>query len=70
MTAPIRIGLVGTGRIGRLHARLIAREVKGLALGSVFDVDAASVADVADELGVEKASSPEELMASPSTGLR
>lgn len=67
MTAPIRIGLVGTGRIGRLHARLIAREVKGLALGSVFDVDAASVADVADELGVEKASSPEELMASPST---
>ena len=65
MSAPIRIGLVGTGRIGRMHARLLAREVSGLALASVYDVDPESAREVAAELGVEAAPSAEELMASP-----
>jgi len=62
MSAPIRIGLVGTGRIGRMHAGLLAREVPGLELAAVFDVDAESAREVAGELGVEQASSADELM--------
>ena len=65
MSAPIRIGLVGTGRIGRMHARLIAREVPGLSLASVFDVGTASATEVAAELGVPAATSTDALMTSP-----
>ena len=64
MSAPIRIGLVGTGRIGRMHARLIAREVPGLSLASVFDVGSATATEVAAELGVSVATSADALMAS------
>jgi myo-inositol 2-dehydrogenase/D-chiro-inositol 1-dehydrogenase len=67
MSAPIRIGVLGAGRIGRLHARLIAREVPGLALGALFDVDAGAATDVARDLGVEVARSADELMASRAT---
>lgn len=67
MSAPIRVGVLGAGRIGRLHARLIAREVPGLALGAIFDVDPETAAAVAGELGAEVAPSGEELMTSPAT---
>lgn len=62
MSTPIRIGLVGAGRIGSLHARLVAREVPGLALTSVFDLDAGAAEAVEHELGARPASSPEEVM--------
>jgi myo-inositol 2-dehydrogenase/D-chiro-inositol 1-dehydrogenase len=65
MSAPIRIGLVGTGRIGAMHARLIARELPGLALAAVFDLDTGSARGVAHELGAVVAGSPEDLMARP-----
>jgi myo-inositol 2-dehydrogenase/D-chiro-inositol 1-dehydrogenase len=48
-----------------MHARLLAREVSGLALASVYDVDPKSAREVASELGVEAASSAEELLAGP-----
>ena len=67
MSAPIRIGLIGTGRIGRLHARLVARDVPGLTLSTVFDVDAEAARTVARDLGVEVASSAEELVSSAKT---
>ena len=67
MNAPIRIGILGVGRIGELHARLIAREVPGLALAGVFDVDPAAAARVGGELGVEVARSADELMTSATT---
>ena len=41
------VGIIGCGRIGRLHAGLIAREIPGLALGGVADV----VTVAAEELG-------------------
>ena len=62
MTAPIRVGLLGVGRIGRLHARLIAREVQGLALECVYDVDGDAARVVGSELGAEIAHSAEDLM--------
>ena len=38
-SAPIRVGVLGVGRIGRMHAALLAREVPGLALAAVHDTD-------------------------------
>ena len=67
MSAPIRIGLIGTGRIGSLHARLVARDVPGLVLSAVFDVDAGAAGKVARDLGVEVASAAAELISSATT---
>ncbi len=61
MTAPpVRIGLVGCGRIGRMHAELIAGRVAGVELGAVFDVDDEAAARVSAELGVRRAASAAE----------
>jgi len=44
--SPIRVAVIGCGRIGRLHAGLLAREVPGLALAGLADAvpEAAEVA--------------------------
>ncbi|MEK9839419.1 MAG: Gfo/Idh/MocA family oxidoreductase, partial [Ilumatobacter sp.] len=60
--APVRIGLLGCGRIGRMHAELVARRVEGLALGAVYDVATAAAESVADEPGGIVASDPLELI--------
>ena len=36
-TRPIGVGLIGTGRIGRLHADVIDNQVDGLTLAAVYD---------------------------------
>ena len=53
---PVRIAVLGTGRIGRLHAGLIARQVPGARLAAVNDVNADSAQACATELGVRTAS--------------
>ena len=58
------IAVLGTGRIGKMHAELIARQVPGLDLHSVFDVYTEGAAAVAADLGVPAAASAEEIMAS------
>jgi myo-inositol 2-dehydrogenase / D-chiro-inositol 1-dehydrogenase len=50
---PIRVGVIGTGRIGRLHARLLAGQVPGLRLAAVSDVDSEAAAACAARLGTE-----------------
>lgn len=63
MTAPpVRIGLLGCGRIGRMHAGLIAGRVPGVELGAVFDVDDQAAAAVGAELGVRRAASAAEVI--------
>lgn len=53
MTAqPVRIAVLGVGRIGKMHAELIARQVPGATLAMVQDVNADAVAAVGAELGV------------------
>ena len=60
----ISIGLIGLGRIGRMHAELLVRRVPGAAVGIVYDVHAPFAADVAQELGVALAGSVQEVLAS------
>lgn len=63
MTNPT-VAVLGCGRIGRLHAELLARQVPDLDLHSVYDVHGPSAAAVADDLGCAVASSVEEVLAS------
>jgi myo-inositol 2-dehydrogenase / D-chiro-inositol 1-dehydrogenase len=60
--ASLRIAVLGCGRIGRMHAELIARAVPGLALATVYDVDAAAAAAVGAELGVSVATSVDDAL--------
>jgi len=57
----VRVGILGTGRIGRMHAELLSGRVSGAALTAVYD----SATDVADQLaarlGVKAAASAAEL---------
>ena len=62
--APIGIAVLGTGRIGRLHAGLIAREVPGARLVVVSDVNPESAQACAADLGVRSAS-VDEILADP-----
>jgi myo-inositol 2-dehydrogenase / D-chiro-inositol 1-dehydrogenase len=58
----VRIGVIGVGRIGRMHAELLARRVDGAALAAVADAHDETAAAVAAELGV-RAAGVEELLA-------
>lgn len=51
--SPIRIGLLGAGRIGRMHAELVAWRVPGLGLAAVSDVSTRAAQALARDLAVE-----------------
>lgn len=59
----LRIGLVGTGRIGQVHAENIAA-LPGVALTKIADIDSASAHSTADNFGAS-ACQPEEIFSSP-----
>jgi myo-inositol 2-dehydrogenase / D-chiro-inositol 1-dehydrogenase len=48
----LRVAILGAGRIGRMHAELIANQVDGLDLAMVHDVNGAAAAEVGGRLGV------------------
>ena len=58
----VRIGLLGCGRIGRMHAEMIARRIPGLALTRVFDVRRAAAEETAAALGGVVDDTPEDLI--------
>jgi myo-inositol 2-dehydrogenase / D-chiro-inositol 1-dehydrogenase len=61
----LRVGLLGTGRIGSMHADLLAHRVPGTALTAVHDIDPAAAAATARRLGVAAVSDPGELLGRP-----
>lgn len=63
----VRIGVLGCGRIGRMHARLLSRRVAGAELAGVYDVVPAAAQEVAEHLGVPAAASADELVRDAST---
>jgi myo-inositol 2-dehydrogenase/D-chiro-inositol 1-dehydrogenase len=60
---PIRVGVLGTGRIGAMHAELLAGRVAGATLAAVYDAEPARARDVAARLGAAPTSSLDELLA-------
>ena len=62
MSGPVRIGLLGCGRIGSMHAELIARRVPGVCLAAVHDVVEEAAVSVAESFGARRASSVAELV--------
>ncbi|MEN9643906.1 MAG: hypothetical protein RL238_575 [Actinomycetota bacterium] len=61
----VRIAVLGVGRIGKMHAELIARQVPGASLAMVQDVVAAAAEAVGAELGVPHTTEVAEVLASP-----
>ncbi len=62
---PVRVAVLGTGRIGRMHAELLAHRVPGASLAGVFDVVPEAAAEVASRLGVDAATDASELLGAP-----
>lgn len=62
MTTPTRIAVLGVGRIGKMHAELIARQIPDAVVAGVFDVNATAASDVAHQLGVPLADDAEALI--------
>src|SRR4051794_27887559 len=46
----IRIGVIGAGRIGKIHAENIARRIAGAQLAGVADVNLTAAQDLAEQL--------------------
>ena len=64
MGDPVRVGLLGCGRIGAMHAELVSRRVAGTDLVAVYDVFNEAAAGVAEAFGARHASSAAELIES------
>jgi myo-inositol 2-dehydrogenase/D-chiro-inositol 1-dehydrogenase len=60
--APLHVGVIGAGRIGRMHAELLARQVPAAAVAAVYDVQEDAARAVADELHVPVAATASELI--------
>ncbi|HEU4672372.1 MAG TPA: Gfo/Idh/MocA family oxidoreductase [Candidatus Limnocylindrales bacterium] len=65
MSARVNVVVVGAGRMGSVHARLIAGEVPEARLVAIADVDGTAAARLADELGVAASPDPAEAIAAP-----
>ena len=64
MSNSIGIGVLGCGRIGVMHAELIAQRIEGAHLAGVYDVISDSAQKVAAKFGCQQFSDPEALMSS------
>lgn len=60
--APVRLGLIGAGRIGTSHARVIAERVPGAVLAAVADARPGAAAALADPYGAAAYDDPQALL--------
>jgi myo-inositol 2-dehydrogenase / D-chiro-inositol 1-dehydrogenase len=65
LSDPVRVGLVGAGRIGTSHATLLARRVPGARLVAVADPRPSAALALADALGCCAVNDPADLFADP-----
>jgi myo-inositol 2-dehydrogenase/D-chiro-inositol 1-dehydrogenase len=63
--APLGVGVIGAGRIGSTHARLLAGEVPGAHVAAVNDARPEAARALGAELGVQTLPTAEALLASP-----
>ena len=61
----LRVGVIGVGRIGRMHAELLAGSVPGAAVAAVHDPLTETARAVGENLGVPVVESSERLLADP-----
>jgi myo-inositol 2-dehydrogenase/D-chiro-inositol 1-dehydrogenase len=59
---PIRVGVLGTGRIGRMHAEIIARQLPDAEVAVLYDANQESARDLARQLVVPTAGSVDEVI--------
>ena len=60
----LRIGVLGVGRIGKMHAELAARQVPGASLAMVQDINAQAASAIATDLDVPYTTDVDELLES------
>ena len=60
----LRIAVLGTGRIGKMHAELVARQVPGAALTMVQDINGDTAAAVGEQLDVPHTTDVDKVLAS------
>ena len=60
-TKAVRVGVIGAGRIGRMHAELLARQVPGARLTAVQDAHEDTARGVAGQLGAAHAMTVEDV---------
>src|SRR4051795_6574197 len=60
----LRVGVIGVGRIGRMHAELLARRVPGAAVAALYDAHAETARSIGAQLGVPVAASVEDVLTS------
>jgi myo-inositol 2-dehydrogenase/D-chiro-inositol 1-dehydrogenase len=63
--APLGVGVIGAGRIGSIHARLLAGEVPGAHVAAVNDARPEAARALGAELGVQTLPTAEDLLAAP-----
>ena len=63
--APVRLGLIGAGRIGTSHARVIAERVPGAVLAAVADARPGAAATLAGRYGAAAYDQPQSLIDDP-----
>src|SRR5579862_5016607 len=55
MRSTVRIGVIGAGRIGKLHAENLATRIRGACLAGVADLNLPAARQVADQFQVSGA---------------